>query len=150
RLQVGAGGKVVLSAADNVKVWDATAPQGPRTLSTLSERLFLSWGTGASSIHFTADGQHLLLGDVLGRRLKQLDLARGQERVLWKNDQAAGHSWVFSPDGKRAAGVFNRRPGGDDGGGEVQLWDTAADRLLARWPGRGPLALSPDGRAFVW
>jgi WD40 repeat protein len=76
-------------------------------------------------VAFTPDGKTLVSGD-FRRTVKIWDLASRQARVSYR----AGDQMALSPDGNTLAGVANE-PGGP-ANRDVQLWDVATGRLIAR------------------
>jgi WD40 repeat protein len=106
-------------------------------------------------VAFSLDGRRLAalsrggieIWDVLGGRSLQL---------LQEKSEATRAAWLrfcpdalrFCPDGRRLISVRAH----DDAGATIKVWDIAADRALAEWPGTGtraPAAVSPDGQSVA-
>ena len=127
-----------------------------RELRSLDE----SSDPGAAAI--SRNGLWLVSGS-LGGAIKLWDLTTGQlQRTLqaafrrqfppnvqldeFGNERCSGiefgpDSIAFSPDGYSVAGLSNSG---------VRIWDTARGRELARFPGSGPLAFSPNGKLLAY
>jgi len=110
---------------------------------------------------FTADGRHVIVqlgGPRFGPErtvtLAVFAVATGREcasfaRVgsgIWWGSALASAEYALSADGSTLA--FSRATGHRTG--QVTVWDIAAEKVVAEFPGLPPLALTPDGTALAY
>jgi WD40 repeat protein len=108
-----------------------------------------------AAVAFSPDGRKLAalvrggieIWDVLGSRsLQRLQEKSEATRAAWL--RFCPDALRFCPDGQRLISVRAH----DDAGAPIKVWDIAADRALAEWPGTGtraPAAVSPDGQSVA-
>ena len=151
------GTRLASTSCYELKVWDATGPQGSRTV-----RVPLP---SAACAALSPDGTRLALGTdhYKDRRLpyevKVLDTTTGRAVHVLTGHTHEATSVVFSPDGRRLASagidIVKQIPSPAVAGLErtVRVWETTAGKELfvLKWPKKRVdcLAFSPDGRRLV-
>jgi WD40 repeat protein len=91
------------------------------------------------SLAFTPDGSAVAASDAADR-VTVYEIPSGKPRVTIRHPNRDGVTAVaFNPDGSKLA---TSDPGDT---GRVRLWDAETGKMLAEWPGEGPLAFRADG-----
>jgi WD40 repeat protein len=146
----GADGKRLFSAAmdGTLKAWDLTRSDGPIEPPGI--------------VAVSPDGKHLVLVDEVRHLVKMFDPRTQKELFAIKIKDGFGvGGLIFSPDGRRLAGVMST---GDleakTSNNEVKVWDAgtgnelfASRKVLTLLGGVGALTFSPDGHrlaAFIY
>jgi WD40 repeat protein/tRNA A-37 threonylcarbamoyl transferase component Bud32 len=130
------GARLASAGADGlVKVWDRRGRREVLTLHGHAARV--------TAVAFSPDGARLAGGSADGT-VRVWDVAGGQEVAAWRTRAAGVTGVAFDPTGRRLATT-----GGEPSSGELELWDPADGKALARrhYPNLlAAVAFFPDGK----
>jgi WD40 repeat protein/tRNA A-37 threonylcarbamoyl transferase component Bud32 len=131
--------RIASASADGiVKVWDRRASAQPLVLR--------GHAAATTAVVFSPDGSRLASGSADGS-VRIWDADRGKEVARWRGHAAGVTGLAFDPTGRHLAST-----GGKPLSGELNLWELASGKALARRTWRhllAAVAFSPDGKLLV-
>lgn len=118
---------------ETVQLWAVAPGKEPRQLRSLP-------GSAAVAA-FSGDGKALAFTNRADLTVRLWDLTTGKAVGLRRGHEGAIRAAAFSPNGKVLVTA-----GEDD---TIRLWDAETGKELEAFPGRAPVAFSPDGKLLA-
>jgi WD40 repeat protein len=123
-----------------IHLWDPASGKKRASLQGHSGSvLCLAW---------SPDGRTVASGSY-DKTVRLWERATGKERLRLPEQVGAVYSVAYAPEGKALA-FASRDVSRAAGRAELKLWDVAAGKQRASWPGSGPVSFSPDGKWLAY